>query len=98
MDGPSSSWSLEIKPEWEQIENVREESARFLKERGMSEDVINAVSMVTAELTQNAVAYGSYERPEQNKIAISVAVGRDAITVEVKSPTTENDDNQDLKK
>jgi anti-sigma regulatory factor (Ser/Thr protein kinase) len=77
--------TLELKPDWEQIESVREQSARFLQERGHSEDTVNAVSMVAAELTENAVHYGVYERPEQ-RIAVSVAIERDSITVEVKSP------------
>ncbi len=88
--------TLEIKPEWDQIESVREKSAHFLKERGFSEDVIHAVSMVTAELTENAVHYGLYERPDQ-LVNVSVATARDSITVEVKSPAG-NTDSNDLQK
>jgi hypothetical protein len=77
--------SLEIKPEWDEIERVREQSAHFLVESGLAEEVVHAVSMVTAELTENAVDYGCYDRPEQ-RIHVSVAIDRESITVEVKSP------------
>lgn len=88
--------SIQIAPEWEQIESVREASARFLVGRGFAEDVVNAVSMVTAELTENAVQYGSYEKTEQ-RIDVSVTPGRGSITVEVKSPAGATD-NKDLLK
>ena len=79
--------TLDVPPVWDEIERVREQSALFLKERGFSEDIVNAVSMVAAELTENAVEYGSYERPEQ-RIQVSVAPGRTSIAVEVKSPAS----------
>lgn len=88
--------TLAIRPEWEQIETVRERSAHWLQERGFSPDIVDAVSMVTAELTENAVEYGAYTTPEQG-IHVTVSTASSAITVEVKSPAAaEGDDLEKL--
>ena len=44
-----------LKPEWEEAERVREESAEFLPGHGFSGDLSFALSMVASELVENAL-------------------------------------------
>ena len=75
-----------IVPEWDNIDVVREETARFLKEKGFAPDVIDAVTMVTGELVENAIKYGAYGG--SGDLTYSVEAGESAIIVEVKNPVS----------
>lgn len=81
--------ALNIRPRWEEIADVRRETARFLNGLQLARDTIDAVAMVACELTENATKYGAF--PEKQSIGISVAVGSGHITVEVTNPINKTD-------
>jgi len=82
---------LQIEPDWEEVDRVRERSAAFLGEQGLPEEAIYALSMVVCELTENAVKYGSFDT-DTHEIGVTLSRGPKAVTVEVKSPVAHADD------
>ncbi|MBW2623871.1 MAG: ATP-binding protein [Deltaproteobacteria bacterium] len=76
---------LSLKPDWNEIEPIRRESTAFLESHGFSVDTVNALTMIVSELMENAIKYGSFTRSE-GQVALTVQVGRRAITVEVSNP------------
>lgn len=76
--------SLRIKPQWEDIEEVRNSCSTFLKSHELSESIIDALTMVVSELVENAVKYGSYG--SDDKIDITMNIKKNIIIVEVKNP------------
>jgi hypothetical protein len=83
----SESMRLTIPPAWEELESVREKSARFLRTYGVHEDVVTAVSMVVCELSENATKYGAFDGRD-DAIEITVTVARASVTVEVRNPVS----------
>jgi hypothetical protein len=74
-----------IRPDWNEIKLVRESTADFLRGNGFEDDTVNAILMVSNELTENAVKYGCFRDLSPSILhCISVAGGR--ITVEVTHP------------
>jgi len=84
-----------IKPDWTQIERIRQETQHFVEARDFPRTVAEAVVMVLSELVENAIKYGHYQSPD-DKIAYSLAIGRDSIIVEVTNPFAENENFQEL--
>jgi hypothetical protein len=78
--------TLNIKPEWDEIERIRNETSAFLKEHGFSVNVVHAIIMVISELLENAIKYGSFAK-EEDVINIMLAIEDNIILVEVKNPT-----------
>src|SRR5579884_3199850 len=74
-----------IQPDWAEVDLVRQESAAFLRSRGIDPDAIDALSMVACEMTENAVKYGRFGERART-IDVSVTHGPEAVTVEVRSP------------
>lgn len=92
----SKSFTGIINPSWDEIERVRDITCRFLKENKMKDDVIDAIIMVIGELLENAIKYGHYKQDKET-IPYSIMLNTKTITVEVKNPVDENDD-ENLKK
>src|SRR5687767_10732283 len=88
----AASISIRIKPDWDEVETVRAKSAEFLRQHGLASEVIDALSMVTCELTENAVKYGYYVPGGVEDIQVSVDLESDSVTVEVKSPVRSRDE------
>jgi hypothetical protein len=80
--------TLRIKPEWDEIEQVRNSCKQFLLSHSLSQSIVDALTMVASELSENAVKYGSYR--DDAGIDISVTVDRKLIIVEVKNPIGDN--------
>ena len=78
---------LNLRPEWGELGRVRGLSADFLVGRGLARDVVDAMTMVTCELSENAIKYGDYDSPEA-RVDVTLDVGERAITVEVRNPVT----------
>jgi len=76
--------ALSIKPEWEEIENVRNTGRKFLKSHKLSDEIMDALTMVISELVENAIKYGSF--PAGGKIDISIAIQKSLVIIEVKNP------------
>lgn len=89
--------SIQIHPRWEEIANVRRQTAGFLGGLKLQRDVVDAVAMVACELTENATKYGFYATG-QGSIDISVSVDSSRVTVEVANPigSTEGENLQRL--
>jgi hypothetical protein len=64
---------------------VWEPCQRLLTDVGLGNDDIYALCMVTQELLENAVKYGSFER-EEDAVGLSVGVTPDEVTIEVRNP------------
>lgn len=77
--------SIESKPDWDEIEVVRKQTADFLVTHGLLQDDIDAISMVLCELMENAVKYGYYGGAVSTA-NVSVTVDDESVIVEVKSP------------
>lgn len=82
------SLKLTIKPDWEEIEEVRNTSSEFLKSHGFPGDAVNALTMVISELIENGIKYGNFQAPENN-VSLTIDVGSRIITVEVINPVDE---------
>ncbi len=77
---------MTIRPKWEQIEKVRRKARSFLKNQGLSKDVIDALTMVSSELVENGLKYGFYEGPE-TRLNVNLYIQEGQVIVEVTHPT-----------
>ena len=78
--------SLEVPPRWEEVAGVRRRTAQFLEEAGLPRDVVDALSMVACELTENATKYGAYAGRPAEPIRVRVSVTPGDAMVEVSNP------------
>ncbi len=79
----SADCRVVIEPEWEEIERVRAAVTNVLA--GEQADVVDALTMVASELTENALKYGTFAA---STATVEVGLTRRARshTVEVKNP------------
>jgi len=83
--------SLDVEPVWESIDRVRREHEDFLRTHGVAQPSVEALSMVTCELMENAVKYGVYDGPVKH-ITTRCTVDDSSVVVEVRSPVRPGDD------
>jgi hypothetical protein len=83
-----SSLKMVVQPKWEQVENVRSESYKFLQSHGLPKDAVHAFSMVVTELIENSIKYGDYNSSE-SKVEVDIDVTGSMMTVEVVNPVDE---------
>jgi hypothetical protein len=76
---------LKVKPQWEEIEKVRNKSGTFLSSHGFPGDSVQALTMVISELIENSIKYGKFT-PSEDKVALNIQVGNRMVTVEVVNP------------
>jgi hypothetical protein len=76
---------VSIRPQWEELETVRDQTLSFLLERKVDPDTCNAVAMVAAELLENAAKYGIYRR-SCDSIELALRLEDAVITTEVCNP------------
>jgi hypothetical protein len=81
--------TLRFEPDWAEVEGVRQRSVAFLREQGFEADVVDAVSMVACELTENAVKYGHFHDGAE-AIGVTLTCAPKAVTVEVQSPVDDS--------
>ena len=55
------SVTLNIPPDWDSIDRIREGVLACLREAREEEPIVDALTMVACELTENAVKYGSFD-------------------------------------
>ena len=84
------SMMLTVKPNWEEIEEVRNSSGEFFRSHGFSDDAVNALTMVISELIENGIKYGNFKVPE-NKVILTIHIGSRVVTVEVVNPVDQAD-------
>ncbi len=79
------SLKLNLQPEWDEIEKIRNKSSSFFKSHGFSENHIHALTMVISELIENAVKYGSYGDGD-GPVSLSIDVNKKTVIIEVQNP------------
>jgi hypothetical protein len=81
--------TISILPDWGQIENMRVKTRDFLASRGLSVARIDAFTMVSSELVENAMKYGCFDSLESG-INLVLRVSGKHIIVEVIHPVSAN--------
>jgi len=93
MPNPSN-YHGRIRPDWQEIESVRDSAESFLKSKGLSGDIIESITMVISELTENAIKYGMpAETPPRSIIELSIEVKEQAIIIQVSNQLNTTDHN-----
>lgn len=82
------SLKVDISPIWEEIEPAKGTLTDFLSDLGFSEDAVDALTMVTGELMENAVKYGSFQLPS-DQVGVEIRVSQGGVTIEVTNPVDE---------
>jgi len=85
----NKSIEFDVKPDWDEIEKVRNESADFLQSHELSDDTIHSLSMIISELIENGLKYGDF-KTEGNKVVVIINVAANMVTVEVLNPVDES--------
>ncbi len=80
-----------IPPEWDEIDIARDKTKIFLDDKGYTTEVIDAVIMVTGELIENAIKYGTYDDKNAD-LAYSIETAESTVIVEVKNPVSDTYD------
>ena len=83
--------SLDVDPVWESIDQVRRENESFLRTHGIPQPSVEALSMVSCELMENAVKYGYFDG-DVKRIESRCTVDADNVVLEVRSPVRPGDD------
>ena len=78
----TGDFKLEIRPEWEQLGEVRRSLVSLLRGRGLRGDEVDAVAMVACELGENAIKYGTV-RGEEDRVSLAVSISGPQLTIEV---------------
>lgn len=84
-----SAFKLSMTPEWDEIENVRNETSNFLADHGLSNDSVQAFTMVVSELVENSVKYGIFG-PIETRVIVTINIAQDMIIAEVVNPVDES--------
>lgn len=83
------SIEFKVKPDWDEIEKVRNESADFLQSHKLSDNAIHSLSMIISELIENGLKYGDFKTGD-NKVGVIINVANHTVTVEVVNPVDES--------
>lgn len=81
---PRNVLQLRIAPDWDAIKATWDACLAMLRESGLDNDQAYALSMVSQELLENAVKYGTFGGGDA--VAFEIRVSDDYVTVEVRSP------------
>lgn len=80
---------MTLSPDWDQIEEVRRRTSAFLKNQGLSKELIDALTMVSSELVENGMKYGCFEESD-NSLTFYLHLVEKNVIVEVTHPTHSN--------
>ena len=80
-----NSLHLNIIPDWDEINKLRDSCIDFLKTHGISDDLIHSHTMILSELVENSIKYGDFEN-SNTTILIHLDIGKNFITIEVNNP------------
>ena len=83
------SIEFNIKPNWDEIEKIRNESAQFLQAHELSDDTIHSLSMIISELIENGIKYGNFKMV-QNSVGVIINIEKNTVTIEVLNPVDES--------
>ncbi|MFW6147247.1 MAG: ATP-binding protein [Thermodesulfobacteriota bacterium] len=77
-----------LEPTWDEIEKARNRTSDFLNAHGLSNDAVQALTMVVSELIENSVKYGRFASPA-SKIVVTIDIEEKMTCVEVVNPIDE---------
>ncbi len=83
------SIEFKVKPDWDEIEKIRNESVDFLQSQKLTDDTIHSLSMIISELIENGIKYGNFKIVEK-KVFVAINIERTTVTIEVLNPVDEN--------
>lgn len=78
----------ELEPSWGELDKISEILEFFFRENSIPDEHYDPVYMVTTELVENSIKYGSFSR-EKNKISLTIKNKKNRIFIEVKNPISE---------
>ncbi len=84
-----NSFKLNIQSDWNEIEKTRNESARFLKTHGLSNEQTHSLVMILSELMENSIKYGDFEGVSV-EVSIDLEIGKNLITIQVNNPVNQS--------
>ncbi|XDD51648.1 ATP-binding protein [Leptospira sp. WS92.C1] len=76
---------MKLRPIWGEIERARVECKGFLKELELTDDARDALCMITSEILENAIKYGSFIN-ETQEFTFKIEAGKDGMLVQAWSP------------
>ena len=83
------SIEFNVKPDWGEIEKIRNESVDFMQSQELTDDTIHSLSMIISELIENGIKYGNFKIVE-NKVFVAINIERTTVTIEVLNPVDES--------
>jgi len=84
-----TSIEFDVKPDWDEIEKIRNESVDFFQSHKLSDDTIHSLSMIISELIENGLKYGDFTK-KGNKVAVVIQIAARNVTVEVLNPVDDS--------
>jgi hypothetical protein len=85
--GADKAIDLSVEPHWDQIEEVRKKTRAFLRSHGLSKELVDALIMVSSELVENGLKYGTFG-DKGKKLRFNLHIGEKNVIVEVTHPTS----------
>lgn len=82
MNNDQVKISIIIKPTWNLVKEVQVKAEKFMREKNMSSDIIDAAIMCSTELIENAVKYGA-EKPDGSSIDFDLRATENMIEIVV---------------
>ncbi len=86
----NTTLTLIKRPEWEYIEEVRNECNLFFKSHNFSENDSHSLMMTISELMENSIKYGTFSNPDA-MVEILVKILRFQVQIEILNPVADSD-------
>jgi hypothetical protein len=80
--------NFDIKPDWSEIEQVRDQSLKFFEAIGIPDGIVHSLTMVISELLENSIKYGIYAGPA-DKATARIDITPHSVIIQVKNPIGE---------
>ena len=82
------SIKFNVKPDWDEIEKVRNQSAEFLHSHHLSDETTHSLSMIISELIENGIKYGCFSMVS-DRVEVVINIERSIVTIEVINPVND---------
>lgn len=76
---------LSVMPKWDEVEKIRNLTAKFLKSHRLSTDTVYSITMIVSELSENAIKYGNFKQAK-DRVDVSIHITDGDIMAEVVNP------------
>lgn len=78
----------ELEPTWDELDKVAEILNSFFMQNAISDEHYDPIFMVTTELLENSIKYGSFSN-KAAKISLTLRKKKNRVFIEVKNPISE---------